>query len=191
MTDVSRILQQIESGDTLAADRLLPLVYNELRKLAAARLNQEKPGQTLQATALVHEAYLRLVGHDGTAAFANRQHFFTAAAEAMRRILVDQARRKLAVRHGGEWQRVTELKECPVADGDAEQTVIIHDLLDHLATTHPRQVKVAKMRLFLQLTFVEIAEIMSLSADTPESDWDFARAWLKRAWRQDQPDQAK
>ena len=191
MSDVSRILQQIESGDPFAAERLLPLVYDELRKLAAARLNQEKPGQTLQATGLVHEAYLRLVGQDGAATFASRQHFFAAAAEAMRRILVDQARRKLAVRHGGEWQRVPELKDNPVADGEAEQTVIIHDLLDHLGTTHPRQVEVAKMRLFLQLTFVEIAEVMSLSADTAESDWNFARAWLKREWGQKQPDRVK
>ena len=110
MSDVSRILQQIESGDPLAAERLLPLVYDELRRLATARLNQEKPGQTLQATGLVHEAYLRLVGQDGAATFASRQHFFAAAAEAMRRILVDQARRKLAVRHGGEWQRFPNSK---------------------------------------------------------------------------------
>lgn len=188
MSHVTRILQQIESGDPVAAERLLPLVYDELRKLATVKLAQEKPGQTLQATALVHEAYLRLVGHDGAAAFANRRHFFAAAAEAMRRILVDQARRKLAVRHGGNWHRVPELKEEPVAEGDAEQTVIIHDLLDHLVTTHPRQVEVAKMRLFLQLTFAEIAEVMSLSEDTAESDWAFSRAWLKREWRRNNSD---
>ena len=156
MSDVTQILQQIESGDPTAAELLLPLVYDELRKLAAVRLSQEKPGQTLQATGLVHEAYLRLVGPDGAASFANRQHFFAAAAEAMRRILVDQARRKLTERHGGQWQRVAEPTHDPVADGDAEQTVIIHDLLDHLGKTHPRQVEVAKMRLFLQLKFTEI-----------------------------------
>jgi RNA polymerase sigma factor (TIGR02999 family) len=182
MSDVTQILHQIEAGDPTAADLLLPLVYDELRKLAAVRLNQEKPGQTLQATGLVHEAYLRLVGPDGAASFANRQHFFASAAEAMRRILVDQARRKLAVRHGGQWQRVAEPTHDPVADGDPEQTLIIHDLLDHLGKTHPRQVEVAKMRLFLQLKFTEIAEVMNLSADTAESDWSFARAWLQREW---------
>ena len=185
MSDVTHILQQIESGDPTAAELLLPLVYDELRKLAAVRLSQEKPGQTLQATGLVHEAYLRLVGPDGAASFANRQHFFAAAAEAMRRILVDQARRKLAVRHGGQWQRVAEPTHDPVADGDAEQTVIIHDLLDLLGKTHPRQVEVAKMRVFLQLKFTEIADVMNLSADTAESDWSFARAWLKREWERE------
>src|SRR5690349_8591954 len=105
MSDVTRILSQIESGDPSAAEQLLPLVYDELRKLAAAKLAQEKPGQTLQATALVHEAYLKLVGTETQRDFANRRHFFSAAAEAMRQILVDQARRKLTIRHGGEWQR--------------------------------------------------------------------------------------
>ncbi len=113
-----------------------------------------------------------------------------AAAEAMRRILVEQARRKLAVRHGGEWNRISKLDEDPVADGEAEQTVIIHDLLDHLGTTHPRQVEVAKMRMFLQLTFSEIAEVLGLSADTTESDWNFARAWLKREWDKNQIDRS-
>jgi RNA polymerase sigma factor (TIGR02999 family) len=191
MSDVTRILSQIESGDPSSAEHLLPLVYDELKKLAAAKLNQECPGQTLQPTALVHEAYLRLVASrqretsesaPDEPAWNSRGHFFAAAAEAMRRILVDQARRKLAVRHGGGRQRVPDLKEHPVKDGDAEQTIIIHDLLDHLGAKHPRQVKVAKMRLFLELTFVEIAEVMNLSADTAESDWSFARAWLKREW---------
>lgn len=182
MSDVTQILHQIEAGDPTAANLLLPLVYDELRKLAAVRLQQEKTGQTLQATGLVHEAYLRLVGPDGAASFANRQHFFASAAEAMRRILVDQARRKLTERHGGQWQRVTEPTNDPVVDGDPEQTLIIHDLLDHLGKTHPRQVEVAKMRLFLQLKFTEIAEVMNVSADTAESDWSFARAWLQREW---------
>ena len=184
MTDVSRIFRQIESGDPVAAEQLLPLVYEELRKLAVARLAQEKPGQTLQATALVHEVYLRLVGSDGAARFANRRHFFVAAAESMRRILIDQARRKQAVRNGGDWYRFPELKEEPAGDGDAEQMVMIHDLLDYLGTSHPRQAEVAKMRLFLQMTFAEIGDVMSLSADTAESDWAYARAWLKREWAQ-------
>jgi len=184
MSEVTRILSQIEAGDPSAADQLLPLVYDELRKLAAARLAQEKPGQTLQATALVHEAYLKLVGKDGSAVFENRQHFFAAAAEAMRCILVDQARRKLAVRHGGEWHRVAELRDLPDVQQEPDQTVIIHELLDQLAKAHGRPAEVAKMRLFLQFTFVEIAEVTGLSADTAESDWAFARAWLKRAWGQ-------
>ena len=182
MADVSRILRKMESGDPIAADQLLPLVYDELRTLAAAKLAQEKPGQTLQATALVHEAYLRLVGKDGATTFANRQHFFAAAAEAMRRILVDQARQKLTERHGGQLHRLPKLTEIPVSDGDVEQTIVIHDLLDRLASTHPRSFEVAKMRLFLQMTFVEIAGVLGLSADTAESDWAFARAWLKREW---------
>jgi RNA polymerase sigma factor (TIGR02999 family) len=182
MSDVTQILQQIEAGDPTAANLLLPLVYDELRKLAAVRLQHEKPGQTLQATGLVHEAYLRLVGPNGSASFANRQHFFASAAEAMRRILVDQARRKLTERHGGQWQRISEPIDEPVADNDPQQTLIIHDLLDHLGRTHPRQFEVAKMRLFLQLKFAEIAEVMNVSADTAESDWSFARAWLQREW---------
>ncbi len=191
MSAVTLTLSQIESGDPSSADRLLPLVYDELKKLAAAKLNQEFSGQTLQPTALVHEAYLRLLAsrqsEDGESAsdepaWNSRGHFFAAAAEAMRRIVVDQARRKLAVRHGGGRQRVFDLKEHPVEDGDAEQTIIIHDLLDLLGGKH-RQVQVAKMRLFLELTFVEIAEVMNLSADTAESDWSFARAWMKRQWR--------
>lgn len=190
MSDVTRILLQIESGDPKAAEQLLPLVYEELRKLAAVRMAQEKPGQTLQATALVHDAYLRLVDQEQVQHWNSRGHFFGAAAEAMRRILVEQARRKLAVRHGGEWNRISKLSEDPVADGEAEQTVIIHDLLDHLGTTHPRQVEVAKMRMFLQLTFSEIAEVLGLSADTTESDWNFARAWLKREWVQNQPERS-
>ncbi len=185
MSEVTQILQQIEAGDPSAANLLLPLVYDELRKLAAVRLNQEKPGQTLQATGLVHEAYLRLVGQDGAASFANRQHFFASAAEAMRRILVDRARRKLTERHGGQWQRISEPIDDPVAHEDPQQTLIVHDLLDHLGRTHPRQVEVAKMRLFLQLKFTEIAEIMNVSADTAESDWSFVRAWLQREWTRD------
>jgi RNA polymerase sigma factor (TIGR02999 family) len=182
MGEISRILEQVETGDRFAADQLLPIVYEELRTLAAAKLAKEKPGQTLQATALVHEAYLRLVGQDAAKSFANRQHFFAAAAEAMRRILVDQARRKLTVRHGGARQRTSELNDIIAAGEDTEQTIIIHDLLDRFAPTHPRSYEVAKMRLFLQMTFVEIAEVLGLSADTAESDWAFARAWLKREW---------
>ena len=181
MSDVTQLLEAAAAGDGQAAAAILPLVYDELRKLAAARMAAESPGNTLDATALVHEAYLRLIGDQK---FEHRGHFFAAAAEAMRRILVDQARRKLAVRHGGEWHRVTELRDLPDVQQEPEQTVIVHELLDHLAKTHARQAEVAKMRLFLQFTFVAIAEATGLSADTAESDWAFARAWLKREWGQ-------
>lgn len=182
MSDVTRILSQIESGDPSAADKLLPLVYDELRKLAAAKLAREKPGQTLQATALVHEAYLRLMGNTGANSFAHQRHFFAAAAEAMRRILVDQARRKLSVRHGGQWQRVGELTELLGADSDAEQTVAVDELLDQFSGKYSRQAEVAKMRIFMEFTLKEIADVLGVSADTAESDWAFARCWLKREW---------
>ena len=183
MSEVTRILSQIESGDPHAADQLLPLVYDELRKLAAARLAHEKPGHTLQATALVHEACLKLVGTEVQQVFANRRHFFSAAAEAMRQILVDQARRKLTVRHGGEWQRIPERPEFPVTGEMPEQTVLIHELLDQLAAQNHRPAEVAKLRLFLQMSFKEIAEVLGLSADTAESDWAYARAWMQRKYK--------
>ena len=183
MSDVTRILSQIESGDPMAAAKLLPLVYDELRKLAAAKLAHEKPGQTLQATALVHEAYLRLMGKEGEATFAGRRHFFAMASESMRRILVDQARRKLSVRHGGKWQRIKDLSDIPGADSDAEETVIVHELLDRLAEKYARQAEVAKMRVFLDFTLKEISDVLGVSADAAESDWTFARAWLQREHR--------
>jgi RNA polymerase sigma factor (TIGR02999 family) len=183
MSHVTRILSQIESGDPSAAEKLLPLVYDELRKLAAGKLAQEKPGQTLQATALVHEAYLKLVGTEAPRDFANRRHFFSAAAEAMRQILVDQARRKLTVRHGGQWQRLPELPEVPTDDQSPEQTVLIHQLLDQFAVQNRRPAEVAKLRLFLHMTLREIAEILGVSADTAEADWAYARAWIQREYQ--------
>ncbi len=179
MTDVTQILSRIEDGDPSAAEQLLPLIYEELRKLAKAKLASEKPGQTLQATALVHEAWLKLAAND-TQGFAGRQHFFAAAAETMRRILVDQARRKQTVRHGGEWKREGEFPELAGPACKAEETVAIDNLLEVFAGSHRRQAEVAKMRIFLQMTFVEISTAMGLSADTAETDWAFARAWLKR-----------
>lgn len=187
MGDVSGILVAIENGDPQAASKLLPLVYDELRKLAAAKLAQEKPGQTLQATALVHEAYLRLVGKDNAATFESRKHFFGAAAEAMRRILVDQARRKMTVRHGGDMKRVADLPDVPDIEQKVDQTLAVHELIDRFAANHPRQAEVAKMRLFLQFTFPEIAAVLGLSADSAESDWAYARAWLKREWGENSP----
>jgi len=183
MREVTRILFAIEQGDPQAAEQLLPLVYDELRKLAASKLAQEQPGQTLQATALVHEAYLKIVDGSGAGDFANRKHFFAAAAEAMRQILVDQARRKLTVRHGGGWQRRDGSLEFAGPMQDPAVTVAMNELLDRLAEQQPRPALVAKMRLYLQMTFGEIGEILALSADTAESDWAYARAWLKRAWQ--------
>jgi len=161
----------------------LPIVYDELRKMAAAKLAQEKPGQTLQATALVHEAYLRLMGKNNSATFENQKHFFGAAAEAMRRILVDQARRKQSVRHGGDRQRVPELPDVADQQQKADQTLAVDELIDKLAAQHPRQGEVAKMRLFLELAFAEIAQVLEISVDSAENDWKFARAWLRREWK--------
>ncbi len=187
MSEVSVILVAIGNGDQLAAHQLLPLVYEELRNLAAAKLAHEKPGQSLQATDLVHEAWMRLVGKEGSANFEGRKHFFGAAAEAMRRILVDHARRKLSLRHGGDKQRVTELPDVPDIEQNVDQTLAVHELLDHLAAKHPRQSEVAKMRLFLQFTFEETALVLGISADSAENDWKFARAWLRREWGENSP----
>jgi RNA polymerase sigma factor (TIGR02999 family) len=179
MTDVTQILSQIEDGDPSAAEQLLPLVYEELRKLATAKRACEKPGQTLQATALVHEAWLKLAANE-TQRFTSCQHFFAAAAETMRRILVDQARRKKTVRHGGEWKREGEFPELVGPACKAEETVAIDNLLEVFAQSYRRQAEVTKMRIFLQMTLVEISTAMGLSPDTAETDWAFARAWLKR-----------
>ena len=185
MNDVSQILCAIQQGDAGAADQLLPLVYEELRILAASKLRNEKPGQTLQATALVHEAWLKLAGPQSQD-FKSRQHFLGAAAEAMRRILVDQARRKLSVKHGGEWQRNSEtIHDLEGPGASPQETVVINDLLEKLAEDHERQAEVAKMRLFLKMTFVEISHVLEMSPDTAESDWAYARAWLKRHVREE------
>jgi len=189
MSDVTRILSHIESGDPVAAEQLLPLVYDELRKLAAAKLAKEKPGQTLQATALVHEAYIRLVGNDARKqAWEGRGHFFAAAAEAMRRILVDQARRKLSVRHGGQTIKSSELDDILVYLGDPAETLAVNELLERLASQYPRLAEIAKLRLFLNCTLVEIGEILGISSDTAQEDWAYARAWLKREWRHETRD---
>ncbi|MBM4077698.1 MAG: sigma-70 family RNA polymerase sigma factor, partial [Planctomycetes bacterium] len=184
MTDVSQLLEQIHIGDRDAVDRLLNVVYDELRKLAAAQLIREKPGHSLDATALVHEAWLKLVKPDGEISFAHRSHFMAAAANAMRHILVDQARRKQSIKHGGKQRRVPLPEQLADCVTDPEQTLVVDELIERLAAQHSRQADVAKMRLFLNYSLKEIAEIMDLSADTIESDWSFARAWLKREWTQ-------
>ena len=178
MSEVTRILDEIERGDAAAKEQLLPLVYGELRRLASVKLASEKPGQTLQATGLVHEAYLRLVGSDQS--WENRSHFFAAAAEAMRRILVDIARRKKTLKHGGQWKREPEFRDLAGPGQTPEETIAIGELLDRIASDNSRQAEVAKMRLFLDMSLVEISQVMGYSADTAESDWAYARAWLKR-----------
>lgn len=180
MSDVTRILNAIEQGDPHAAEKLLPLVYDELRKLAAARLAQEKPGQNLQATALVHEAYLRLVGPANADGFENRGHFFAAAAESMRRILVEEARRKLRVRHGGRQVRV-ELGEIAIEStlGD-EELLAVHEALTALSHEDPRKARLVELRFFAGLTTEEAAAVLGVSAVTAKRHWRYARAWLHR-----------
>jgi RNA polymerase sigma factor (TIGR02999 family) len=181
MSDVTRILSQIESGDPSAAEQLLPLVYDELRKLAAARLAHEKPGQTLQATALVHEAYLRLVDFERTQQWDSRGHFFAAAAEAMRRILVEKARGKLSQKRGGNRVRL-ELSHVELVAGDQEDWLLeLDEALQQLEQVHPRRASVVKLRYFAGLTIPEIAQLLELSMTTIDSDWAYARAWLKLA----------
>jgi RNA polymerase sigma factor (TIGR02999 family) len=179
MTGVTRILSAIEQGDPHAAAQLLPLVYDELRKLAAQKLTQEKPGQTLQATALVHEAYLRLVGDQH---FDNRGHFFAAAAEAMRRILVEKARRKKRLRHGGELQRqqLDQAEPAIVAPVDAFDLLVLDDALDRLEAAFPRRAQLVKLRFFAGFTLPEVAQMLGISQSTAEADWTYAKAWLQR-----------
>jgi RNA polymerase sigma factor (TIGR02999 family) len=186
MSEVTRILDAIADGDPHAARQLLPLVYDELRKLAAQKLAQEKPGQTLQATALVHEAYLRLVPSGGRESpekdqpWASRRHFFAAAAEAMRRILIEQARRKRRLRHGGKFQRVDLLDvEVAVTPCD-EQIVLLDEALTKLADIRPQAAEVVQLRFFTGLTIDETAAALSLSPRTARRLWVFARAWLRR-----------
>ncbi len=184
MSEVTCILSQIESGDPKAADELLPLVYDELRKLAASRLAQEKPGQTLQATALVHEAFLRLVDRpDGVPGGAlkhwnSRGHFFAAAAEAMRRILVEQARRKHRIHHGGGRTRVKLDAACPIEMPPTDDLLSIDEALTRLAARDPVRAELVKLRFFAGLTMPEAAQALGVSLATAERYWTFARTWL-------------
>lgn len=187
MNQITQILDRANRGDSAAADELLPLVYEELRKLAAARIAREAPGQTLQATALVHEAYLRLVGHAPSGRWDHRGHFFAASAEAMRRILVEQARRKASLKHGGEHQRVdVSLQPDPSCDAqDPVELLIVDELLDELAAKSPRKAELVKLRVYLGCTVAEAAEALDIAASTAEEDWTYARAWLRRRYLQD------
>jgi RNA polymerase sigma factor (TIGR02999 family) len=174
VNDVTHILQAIDAGDPHAAGQLLPLVYDELRRLAAAQMAREKPDHTLDATALVHEAYLRLVGDQH---FANRRHFFAAAAEAMRRILVDAARRKRRPKHGGDRRRVALDDVLSLAE-PPDDLVDLDDALTRLAAEEPRKAELVKLRYFAGLTVPEAAQALGISLATAERDWTFARVWL-------------
>jgi RNA polymerase sigma factor (TIGR02999 family) len=191
MSEVTQILSAIEQGDPHAAEQLLPLVYEELRQLAAHRLAQEKPGHTLQATALVHEAYLRLVDVKQAEDWNSRGHFFAAAAEAMRRILVDQARRKQSQRRGGMHGR------CELRDGDRLEIPLADELIDldaalaKLALADPQAAELVKLRVFAGMTVEEVAQVQGVSARTVKRNWAYARAWLGRqlsAYDQEHPE---
>ena len=181
MSEVTRILEAIQQGDPKAGEELLPLVYEELRKLAAHKMAAEAPGQTLQATALVHEAWLRVRGDAGQP-WESRRHFFAAAAEAMRRILIDNARRKRAVRHGGGLHRTErEPDDIPIAGGAPEEELLaVHEALDALAAHDPRKAELVKLHYFADLTLEEAAVVLGISERTAKRDWAYARAWLYR-----------
>jgi RNA polymerase sigma factor (TIGR02999 family) len=178
MSEVTRILSAIESGDPSAAGQLLPLVYDELRKLAAQKLSQEKPGQTLQATALVHEAYLRLVGVDELQRWNSRGHFFAAAAEAMRRILVDNARRKQTEKHGGGRRRVNLDQSDALAAASPDHLLALDEALERLTRHDPRAAQLVRLHCFAGLTVEQAAEVLELSRTNAYRIWTFARAWL-------------
>jgi RNA polymerase sigma factor (TIGR02999 family) len=182
MSDVTQVLNAIEAGEPKAADQLLPLVYEELRKLAVARMAHEKLGQTLQPTALVHEAWLKIAG-DGQQHFANRRHFFKAAAGAMQQILIDIARRKQRLKHGAN-QAGDELHESRIAmTVPSEELLAVNDALAALALEDPQAAEVVQMRYFVGMTVPEIADALGLSPRTVDRHWAFARAWLKRTIR--------
>ena len=177
MSDATVMLDAIRAGDSKAADGLLTLVYDELRRLAASKLAHETPGQTLQPTALVHEAWLRLVG-ERNPSFNDREHFFRASAEAMRRILIDRARRKHTERHGGSYQRVDFVGfdlAAPLVD---DQLLAVNEALEKFALEHPVQAELVKLRYFAGLTNEEVSEVMGISVSTAKNYWTFSRAWL-------------
>jgi RNA polymerase sigma factor (TIGR02999 family) len=181
MDDVSRLLTAIERGEPGAAERLLPLVYDELRRLAARRLARERPGQTLQPTALVHEAYLRLVGDDPERPWSGRGHFFGAAAEAMRRILVEAARSKASLKRGGGLARVEYSPEALAAPERPEELLAVDEALGRLAEVDPKAAELVTLRYFAGLSMADAAEVLGLSLRSAERLWTFARAWLRRS----------
>jgi RNA polymerase sigma factor (TIGR02999 family) len=178
MSDVTQILSRLETGDPNAAELLLPLVYDELRKLATAKLSQEKPGHTLQPTALVHEAYLRLVEVDEPQQWSSRGHFFSAAAEAMRRILVENARRKQRLKHGGQRKRVSWPEE-PIAASVSDEIILsVDESLSALAEQSEQAAALVKLRFFAGLTLPEAAAVLAISPRTADRLWAYAKAWL-------------
>ena len=181
MSEVTRILSAIEQGDPHAAEQLLPLVYDELRRLAAQKLAQEKPGQTLEATALVHEAYLRLVGAAEPCVYRDRRHFFAAAASAMRRILIDQARRKQTEKHGGGRPR-RELADLAAPQPD-DELLALNEALEQLAAEDPVKARLVELRYFAGLTNDQAADVLRISPSTADRHWAYARAWLQTAVR--------
>jgi RNA polymerase sigma factor (TIGR02999 family) len=191
MTDVTQILNAIEQGDPQAAEQLLPLVYDELRRLASAKMAQEKPGQTLQATALVHEAYLRLVDEEKTRHWNSRGHFFAAAAEAMRRILVENARRKKAQKRGGARKRV-DLADAEFASHSSpDGLVVLDDALSLLMQEDPNAAGVAKLHLFAGLSVEDVSRVLGISRATAFRHWTYARAWLQtRLQEGDEPEES-
>ena len=178
MSEVTRILSAIEQGDPQAAEKLLPLVYHEFRRLAAGKLAHEKPGQTLQATALVHEAYIRLVDTDKAQHWNSRGHFFAAAAEAMRRILIENARRKRRPKHGGDRKRVDLDEACGVVESPADDLLALDEALTRLAAEDPAKAELVKLRYFAGLTIPQAAGVLGISLATAERYWTFARVWL-------------
>lgn len=181
MSEVNRLLDAASTGDRQAAKELLPLVYDELRRLAAARMAEESPDQTLQPTALVHEAYLRLLGPADERKWDHSGHFFAAAAEAMRRILVDAARRKAAARHGGDRARLDLAPDLAATREPREDLLALDEALDRLAAEDPQKVELVKLRYFAGLTLPEAAAALGISERTAGRQWAFARAWLRRA----------
>ena len=177
MTDVTRILNAIEQGNADATQKLLPLVYEELRRLAAQKMSRETPGQTLQATALVHEAYIRLVGSDARS-WANRAHFFAAAAEAMRRILIENARRKQRLKHGADRRRI-DINDVDIAiEGPSIDLVALDEALSKLSEEDPESAELVKMRFFAGLTLDQVAAVLGISRRTVDRNWAYAKAWL-------------
>jgi RNA polymerase sigma factor (TIGR02999 family) len=179
MTNVTQILSQIEQGDPSAAEQLLPLVYDELRKLAAAKLSHEKPGQTLQATALVHDAYIRLVDVEKAQHWDSRRHFFSAAAEAMRRILVEKARKKGRQKHGGDAQRVELDDQHWITTATPGDLLAVDDSLAKLAKEDPIAAEVVKLRYFAGMSIAEAAEALGIHRATANRHWTYARAWIR------------
>lgn len=177
MDDATSILNAMRQGDSRAAEQLLALVYDELRKLAAFKMSQEAPGQTLQPTALVHEAWLRLTGRDNLK-FEDRTHFFCTAAEAMRRILIDRARRKRARRHGGDFERMDFDKFDFAAPQADDQLLAVDEALEELGRKHPAQPELVKLRYFGGMTIEETAQVMNISVSTAKNYWAYSRAWL-------------